>query len=153
MRGRLGLAPEGSSAVLTGANTATPSLTPDVRGILHVSSWLSPTARGAGRVRRTRPWSAPPTPPPWPTPAVNDAYSVTENTALTVPAPGVLGNDTDPDGDTLTAALVDHSQHREQPEPSNPDGSFTYTPAANFTGTDTFTYRANDGSQDSNIAP
>ena len=43
--------------------------------------------------------------------AVDDAYSVTENTTLTVPAPGVLGNDTDPDGDTLTAVLVSAPQH------------------------------------------
>ena len=34
----------------------------------------------------------------------------------------------------------------------NADGSFTYTPAANFNGTDSFTYRANDGSADCNVA-
>ena len=73
------------------------------------------------------------------------SYSVTENTALTVPAPGVLGNDTDADGDTLTAALVGAPQHGTLT--LNPNGSFTYTPASNFTGTDTFTYRASDGAQ------
>ena len=34
----------------------------------------------------------------------------------------------------------------------NADGSFTYTPAANFNGTDSFTYKANDGTADSNVA-
>ena len=34
----------------------------------------------------------------------------------------------------------------------NADGSFTYTPAANYNGTDSFTYKANDGSADSNAA-
>ena len=34
----------------------------------------------------------------------------------------------------------------------NADGSFTYTPAANFNGTDSFTYTASDGTADSNVA-
>ncbi len=34
----------------------------------------------------------------------------------------------------------------------NADGSFTYTPDADFNGTDTFTYKANDGYDDSNVA-
>src|SRR5207249_541481 len=34
----------------------------------------------------------------------------------------------------------------------NPDGSFTYTPNTDFTGTDSFTYMANDGTNDSNVA-
>jgi hypothetical protein len=34
----------------------------------------------------------------------------------------------------------------------NPDGSFTYTPAANYNGPDSFTYKANDGTADSNVA-
>ena len=34
----------------------------------------------------------------------------------------------------------------------NADGSFTYTPAANYNGTDSFTYKANDGTLDSNVA-
>ena len=38
--------------------------------------------------------------------AVNDSYSTTEDTPLTIAAPGVLANDTDVDGDALTAVLV-----------------------------------------------
>ena len=61
----------------------------------------------------------------------------------------VLANDTDPDGDLLTAALV---RARHGTVTLNADGSFTYTPAANYNGTDSFTYRANDGALDRNIA-
>ena len=46
-------------------------------------------------------------------------------------APGVLGNDTDPDGDPLTAVLVTGPSHGSLT--LNADGSFTYTPAADFT--------------------
>ncbi|MDQ3820672.1 MAG: cadherin-like domain-containing protein, partial [Acidobacteriota bacterium] len=34
----------------------------------------------------------------------------------------------------------------------NQNGSFTYTPNRNFSGTDSFTYRASDGQLDSNVA-
>jgi hypothetical protein len=82
--------------------------------------------------------------------AVNDAYTVKENTVLTVAKPGVLANDSDADGDVLTAALVNGVSNGNLT--LNTDGSFTYTPNANFTGNDSFTYRANDGKADSNIA-
>ena len=38
--------------------------------------------------------------------AVDDDYATSEETALNVAAPGLLGNDTDVDGDSLAAALV-----------------------------------------------
>jgi VCBS repeat-containing protein len=67
---------------------------------------------------------------------------------LSVPAPGVLGNDNDPDGDDLTAVLdTDVSNGTLN---LNADGSFTYTPDSGFSGTDSFTYHANDGTDDSN---
>src|SRR5207302_7899716 len=58
--------------------------------------------------------------------AAEDAYEVRLNASLRVLAPGVLGNDSDADGDALTARLLTR--------PTNgaldfqPDGSFTYTP-------------------------
>ncbi len=82
--------------------------------------------------------------------AVDDAYEMDEDTVLTINAPGVLNNDTDADGDTLTAVLVAGPTNGTLT--LNADGSFTYTPAPNFFGTDTFTYVANDGTSDSNIA-
>src|SRR5206468_1090831 len=81
---------------------------------------------------------------------VNDSYSTAEDTPLTIGAPGVLGNDTDPEGDALTAILVSGPSHGTLT--LNPNGGFSYTPAANYNGLDGFTYKANDGAADSNVA-
>jgi VCBS repeat-containing protein len=75
--------------------------------------------------------------------AVDDAYDTNEDTLLVVPAPGVLGNDTDVDGDDLDAAVVNAPTHGQLV--LNPNGSFTYTPDANYNGSDSFTYTAYDG--------
>ena len=53
------------------------------------------------------------------------------------------------DGNPLTAAVVTRPTHGTLA--LNADGSFTYTPALNYNGTDSFTYKANDGTVDSNI--
>ena len=82
--------------------------------------------------------------------AADDSYSTGQDAALTVAAPGVLGNDVDGDGDTLTAVL--DSDVSDGTLALSADGSFTYTPDTGFTGTDSFTYHANDGTDDSNVA-
>ncbi len=82
--------------------------------------------------------------------ANDDAYATDEDTPLTVAAPGVLGNDTDADGDPLTAVLDSTTSNGTLA--LNPDGSFSYTPNADFSGTDSFTYFANDGTSNSNLA-
>ena len=80
--------------------------------------------------------------------ANNDAYSTLAETPLTVTAAaGVLANDTDADGDPLTAALVTGPANGTLT--LNTDGSFTYTPNAGFRGADSFTYQANDGTLNS----
>src|SRR5207247_1084652 len=79
-----------------------------------------------------------------------DSYTTTEDTALTIAAPGVLGNDTDVDSATITAVLVAGPTHGTLTLTAN--GGFMYTPAANYNGPDSFTYKANDGSLDSNVA-
>src|SRR5262245_37926574 len=79
--------------------------------------------------------------------AADDAFTTNEDVAI---SGGVLGNDTDPDGDGLTALLVDGPAHGKLQ--LNADGTFTYTPDADFNGTDTFTYLANDGTADSSPA-
>jgi VCBS repeat-containing protein len=68
--------------------------------------------------------------------------------ALNVPAPGVLDNDSDPDGDDLTAVLDTDVSNGSLT--LNSDGSFTYTPAPGYSGADGFTYHANDGTANSN---
>jgi Bacterial Ig domain len=83
--------------------------------------------------------------------AVNDVYNINQDTPLNPPAPGVLGNDTDADGDALTAHLVSGPSHATT-FVLNANGSFTYIPVAHFTGVDSFTYKANDGTDDSNVA-
>jgi VCBS repeat-containing protein len=80
----------------------------------------------------------------------NDSYATAEDTPLTVAAPGVLDNDTDAEGGALTAALDAGTANGALA--LNPDGSFTYTPDADFTGGDSFTYLAGDGEARSGTA-
>jgi VCBS repeat-containing protein len=82
--------------------------------------------------------------------AKNDSYSTDEDDVLTEPAPGVLANDTDADGDPLTAIKVDNTSNGTLT--LNSDGSFTYKPNLNYNGPDSFTYMARDGTADSNVA-
>ena len=76
-----------------------------------------------------------------------DAYTTREDTVLNVNGSGgiqkLLFNDTDTDGNTLTAQYVTTTANGVLA--TLPDGSFTYTPNANFFGTDSFTYRPFDG--------
>jgi VCBS repeat-containing protein len=83
--------------------------------------------------------------------AADDAYTVAEGGTLTTPAPGVLANDTDPDSPLLTAALVSGPAHASS-FALNADGSFTYVHDGGETTSDSFTYRANDGLANSNVA-
>jgi VCBS repeat-containing protein len=82
--------------------------------------------------------------------AADDSYTTNEDTALTVAAPAILANDSDADGDALIAALVSGPAHGIVQ--FNTNGSFSYRPAANYNGPDSFTYKANDGQADSNVA-
>jgi hypothetical protein len=82
--------------------------------------------------------------------ANNNSFNVAKNGRLAIGAPGVLGNDTDLDGDKLSAKLVSSTLHGTLI--LKIDGGFVYTPVKGFAGTDSFTYRANDGAANSNIA-
>ena len=84
--------------------------------------------------------------------AVNDAPAVSDDTytlgngaTLDIPAPGVLTNDSDLEGESLTAELV--SGPVQGVLDLTPAGGFTYTPTNHFSGADTFTYQASDGRQ------
>src|SRR5205814_1070845 len=82
--------------------------------------------------------------------AVDDSHTTAEDTSLNVAAPGVLANDSDVDGDPLSAILVSNPTHGTLT--LNSDGSFSYMPALNFNGTDSFTYKASDGQAQSGVA-
>jgi len=75
--------------------------------------------------------------------AANDLYAATSGVTLVVASPGVLGNDSDADGDALSADLVDGSGNGSLSLAAS--GGFTFTSGGSFTGTRTFTYRAFDG--------
>ncbi len=82
--------------------------------------------------------------------AVNDAprafgesFTMTEDGVLSIAGPGVLGNDSDIEGDALSALLVRGPNNGTLT--LNEDGSFTYTPDADFFGNDSFVYAASDG--------
>ena len=72
--------------------------------------------------------------------AVADATTTAEDTAKVIP---VTANDTDVDGPTLAAVLVTGAAHGTV---TCTAGNCTYTPAGNYNGPDSFTYRATDGS-------
>lgn len=83
--------------------------------------------------------------------AAGDTYTLEEDGALTVAAPGVLGNDRDGDGDALAAALVSGPGHGTVT--LGADGALIYTPAANYHGAESFSYRARDaGGNESGVA-
>ena len=72
-----------------------------------------------------------------------DYYSTARGKKLTVSKPGVLANDTDANGDPLSASLVTKPKYGTVT--LNKDGSFIYTPYSYFKGTDSFTYKVSDG--------
>jgi len=85
-----------------------------------------------------------------------DSYATSQDTALTVSAPGVLGNDKKVVGKKgkgrapLTAFVVNSTVNGNLL--LNEDGSFDYMPDERFYGVDSFGYRAYDGTALSNEA-
>ena len=79
--------------------------------------------------------------------AGDDAYTVEQDIALVAGSPGVLANDSDVDGDPITAILGRGPTGGQVT--LNADGSFSYTANPGFAGVDSFTYRASDGTLDS----
>ena len=75
--------------------------------------------------------------------SVEDSYSTDEDNILSIGAPGVLDNDSDPEGSPITTALVSDVSNGSLT--LNPDGSFDYNPDSNYYGSDTFVYKVSDG--------
>jgi len=75
----------------------------------------------------------------YPPVAVDDSATTPQDTPVTI---NILSNDFDPDNDTLTVASVTQGAHGSV---TNNGNNVTYTPALNFTGTDSFTYTISDG--------
>jgi hypothetical protein len=82
--------------------------------------------------------------------SADDAYAMKQGATLSIAAPGVLANDTDAEGNALTASVVAAPANGTLTLAAN--GGFTYKPAAAFSGTDTFRYRAYDGTLYGNTA-
>jgi hypothetical protein len=82
--------------------------------------------------------------------AMDDEYTVVTGSKLNVDAPGLLENDSDADDDALSVLLVTDVLNGSLT--LNENGSFLYTPNADFTGIDVFEYRVKDGKQESNVA-
>ena len=82
--------------------------------------------------------------------ARNDNFTLNIDTQLIISAPGLLVNDSNPSKQPLSAIKLTDPSHGALL--LNRDGSFTYTPGLNYSGTDSFTYKANDGQADSNPA-
>ena len=83
--------------------------------------------------------------------ALDDGYAALEDSPLVVDAlNGVLDNDSDPEMGALEAVLV--NDVTQGVLSLNTDGSFVYTPNSGFSAVDQFTYRASDGSKESNLA-
>src|SRR4029077_554304 len=75
--------------------------------------------------------------------AAADIYRNDEGHTLNVAGTGLLGKDTDGEGDALTAVLVTRPVHGKLT--FRADGSFTYVPNSTGDGSDSFTYKASDG--------
>lgn len=84
--------------------------------------------------------------------ATDDGYITPAGATLNITANnGLLLNDGDIDGDPISAILVDPPSGGQVTNFTT-TGSFSYTPAPGFVGIDSFTYKVNDGSLDSNVA-
>ncbi len=83
--------------------------------------------------------------------AVDDTYAVDEDMPLVRAAhEGIAANDSDAEGQTLTAALIELPAHGSLDLAA--DGGFEYLPDADYFGTDQFTYQLSDGEDLSRVA-
>ena len=137
-----GVAADGSFTYTPPPNfSGTTSFTYDVSTIIAGVCPPPPTGEGTATVTLTiTPVNDAPT-------AVADSFTGLKDRTLNVAAPGVLGNDSDIDGDTVSTIKTSSPSHGAVTLAG--DGSFSYTPDAGYAGTDAFSYRATDGTANS----
>jgi len=90
-----------------------------------------------------------PPPDPGPPIASPDSYSIQMQNTLNEPAPGVLSNDIEPDGELMTAMIVEDTRFGSLT--LNQNGGFVYTPDSDFIGIDSFSYFAIDADGPSDV--
>jgi hypothetical protein len=128
------------TAVINANGTLTYTPSADENGTDSFDYTLSDGNGGAGTATVTVTIYAVPDAPV----AVDDTATTSEDTPVTI---NVVANDTDGDGDTLTAPNASIMGNPPGPLATltiNGDGTITYTPVANFSGTDTFRYTVSD---------
>jgi hypothetical protein len=76
-----------------------------------------------------------------------DSATTDEDTATAI---AVLANDTDVEGESLSVSSFTQPAHGTVTK--NADGTLKYTPEGNYNSSDSFTYKANDGTADSGVA-
>lgn len=76
---------------------------------------------------------------------LDDSYNLISNSSLAVAAPGLLGNDLDPDGDSLQVSSTVVTTPAHGTVQLSSDGAFSYTPEQNYSGEDSFVYQVTDG--------
>jgi hypothetical protein len=82
--------------------------------------------------------------------ALDDSYTMDQDSVLTIAKPGVLINDYDPDRNNLTALVVSYPVNGDLL--FNANGSFSYTPLPEWYGNVTFSYKMSDGGAESPLA-
>ena len=142
------LSTNGGAALSTGSYRLLVCGTTSIKDL--VGNALDGNGDGTGGDDFARNFSVPANDPPV---AVNDGFSVAEANILNVAAPGVLFNDTDDGiGFPIVAVLVAGGGPAHGSVTFNADGAFSYTHDGSEIPGDSFTYKANDGLLDSNIA-
>jgi hypothetical protein len=135
---------KGTQVVGSAFRTSTAALSPLTVSGEHITR-LTLTFTGSAIVFDDLRWNTEPV-------SRTESFSVSQNGQLNVGARGVLANDTDADGDPLTASLASDRAPAHGTVSVRPDGGFTYTPASGFSGMDSFGYNANDGDGNGNAA-